>query len=189
MKDPDEGGKRSCEPSMERISGRRRAWARRPRTPKPDISNVNAKRRGDGCAAKVLVLTRGRPVETDHMITKMMMNLAEARVEVKCPGVAEEPVVVVKRRAKDPHGDMWRGENGMEVRSKVGSWKEDDRGDEGVNTEEGKRPNSYGRERHGKGRQGRSTRREEEATTYVSSEPSQRSAKEPDQQKEVRWES
>lgn len=74
--------------------------------------------RGGGCAAMVLVLTRGRPVDAVHMITTILMNLAKARVEVKRPGVADEPVVVVKRRAADPHGDMWRGQNETKARSK-----------------------------------------------------------------------
>ena len=189
MTDPDEGGKRCCEPSVERTSGRRMARARRPRTPKPGISYVSAMRRGGGCAAKVLTLTGGRPVETVHMITAILMSLAEARVEVMCPRVADEPVVVVKHPADDLHGDMRRGENGMEVRSQIGSWKGNDRGDEGVNTQEGRHPYSCGRERLGKGRQNRSTRREGEATTYRSPEASRRRTADPDYQKEVRWES
>lgn len=54
-------------------------------------------------------------MDADHMITTILMNLAKARVEVKCPGVADEPVVVVKRRAEDLHGDMRRGENETKV--------------------------------------------------------------------------
>ncbi len=34
------------------------------------------------------------------------------------PGESEEPIVVVKRAAVDPHGDMRRGENGAKARSK-----------------------------------------------------------------------
>lgn len=89
------------------------AWARRPRTPKPCISYVSAMRRGGGCAAKVLVLTRGKPVDADHMITTIVMTLAEPRGEVRRPGVADEPVVVVKHPADDPRGDTWRGQNGV----------------------------------------------------------------------------
>lgn len=73
--------------------------------------------RGGGCAAKVLVLTRGRPVDADHKITTILMTLAKPRGEVTCPGVADEPVVVVKRPAEDLHGDMRRGENRAEARS------------------------------------------------------------------------
>ena len=84
------------------------AWARRLRTPKPDISYVlSAMCIGGDCAAKVLVLTRGRPVDADHMITTIVMTLAKPRGEVMRPGVADEPVVVVKR----PADDLRRGEN------------------------------------------------------------------------------
>ncbi len=74
--------------------------------------------RGGGCAAKVLDLTRGRPVDADHMITTILMILAKPRGEVTRSGVAEEPVVVVKRPAEDLHGDMRGGENRMKSRSK-----------------------------------------------------------------------
>ena len=91
------------------------ARARRPRTPKPCISYVFAMCRGGGCAAKVLVLTGGMPVDADHMITTILMILAKPRGEVRRPGVADEPVVVVKRPAVDLHGDMRRGENRLEA--------------------------------------------------------------------------
>jgi hypothetical protein len=95
------------------------ARARRHRTPKPDISYVlSAMCRGGGCAAKVLVLTGGRPVNADHMITTILMILAKPRGEVTRPWVADEPVVVVKRPAVDLHGDMRRGENRTAGRSK-----------------------------------------------------------------------
>ena len=95
------------------------AWARRPRTPKPSISYVlRAMCRGGGCAAKVLVLTGGMPVDADHMITTILMTLAKPRGEVRRPGVADEPVVVVKRSAEDLHGDMRRGENRTQARTK-----------------------------------------------------------------------
>lgn len=74
--------------------------------------------RGGGCAAKVLVLTRGRPEYADHMITTILMVLAKPRGEVRRAWVADEPVVVVKRPADDLHGDMRRGENRTQVRSK-----------------------------------------------------------------------
>jgi hypothetical protein len=74
--------------------------------------------RGGGCAAKVLVLTRGRPVDADHMITTILMILSKPRGEETRPGVADEPVVVVKRPAADLHGDMRRGENRTPARSK-----------------------------------------------------------------------
>jgi hypothetical protein len=117
MRDLDEGG--SAAASQARCEPLAGAWprARRPRTQKPNISYVRPMCRGGGCAAKVLVLTRGRPVDAEHMITTILMNLAEARVEVKRPGVADEPVVVVKRPADDLHGDMWRGENGTKAQS------------------------------------------------------------------------
>jgi hypothetical protein len=108
----------SCEPGMERTSGRQMARTRRPRTPKSDIFYVCAMCRGGGCAAKVLVLTGGRPVDADHMITTILMILAKPRGEVTRPGVADEPVVVVKRPADDLHGDMRRGENRTSARSK-----------------------------------------------------------------------
>jgi hypothetical protein len=82
----------------------------------------NAMCRGGGCAAKVLVLTRGRPVCADHMITTILMILAKPRGEVMRAGVTDEPVVVVKRPAVDLHGDMHgdmrRGENRAAARSK-----------------------------------------------------------------------
>jgi hypothetical protein len=78
----------------------------------------NAMCRGGGCAAKVLVLTRGRPVYADHMITTILMILAKPRGEVRRTGVTDEPVVVVKRPAVDLHGDMRRGENRTAARSK-----------------------------------------------------------------------
>ena len=74
---------------------------RKPRIPKPDLSCVSFTRRGGGCAAKVPDLTRGRPVDVDHIITAMLMALAKPRGEAMRPGVADEPVVVVKRPADD----------------------------------------------------------------------------------------
>ena len=79
---------------------------------------INAMCRGGGCAAKVLVLTRGRPVDADHMITAILMILGKPRGELMRSGVADEPVVVVKRSAVDLHGDMRRGENRTQARSK-----------------------------------------------------------------------
>ena len=52
------------------------------------------------------------------MITAILMILSKARAEAKRPGVADEPVVVVKRPAEDLHGDMRRGENGTKARRK-----------------------------------------------------------------------
>jgi len=77
-----------------------------------------AKCRGGGCAAKVLDLTGGRPVDADPMITTILRALAKPRGEVMRSGVADEPVVVVKRSAEDLHGDMRRGENRAEARLK-----------------------------------------------------------------------
>jgi hypothetical protein len=57
---------RNCEPSVKRTSGRAAAWVRRPRTPKSNISYVNAVGRGGGCAVKVLPLTRGGPWMWSH---------------------------------------------------------------------------------------------------------------------------
>ena len=104
-----------CEPSLVRTSGRRVEWVRKPRIPKPEISCVSSTRRGGGCAAKVPDLTRGRPVDVDHIITAMLMVLAEPRGEAMRPGVADEPVVVVKRPADDDRGDTDRGENRTQV--------------------------------------------------------------------------
>ena len=56
-------------------------------------------------------------MDADHMITTILMILAKPRGEVMRSGVAEEPVVVVKRPAEDLHGDMRGGENRMEARS------------------------------------------------------------------------
>ena len=99
-----------------RTSGRHMERARRPRTPKPEIFYVISMCRGGGCATKVLDLTRGRPVGTDHMITTILMIQTKAEVEVKYPGVTDEPVVVVKGIAADLHGDMRGGENGSQAR-------------------------------------------------------------------------
>ena len=106
-----------CEPSLVRTSGRRAGRVRRPRTPKPDISCAIPACRGGGCAAKVPVLTRGRPVDVDHMITTILMTPAEPRGEAMRPGVAGGPVVVVKYSAVDVHGDMDRGQNRVPVQS------------------------------------------------------------------------
>ena len=98
-----------------RTSGRRVERVRKPRIPKPDLSCVSFMRRGGGCAAKVPDLTRGRPVDVDHIITTMLMVLAKPRGEAMRPWVADEPVVVVKRPADEDRGDTDRGENRMEV--------------------------------------------------------------------------
>ncbi len=104
-----------CEPSLVRTSGRRVERVRKPRIPKPEISCVSFTRRGGGCAAKVPDLTRGRPVDVDHIITAMLMVLAKPRGEAMRSGVADEPVVVVKHPADDDRGDTDRGENRMEL--------------------------------------------------------------------------
>lgn len=106
-----------CELSLVRTSGRRAGRVRRLRTLKPDIFCVIPACRGGSCAAKVPDLTRGRPVDVDHMITTIVMTLTKPRGEAMRPWVADEPVVVVKHSAVDIHGDVDRGENRVSVQS------------------------------------------------------------------------
>ena len=67
--------------------------------------------KGGGCVVNVLSLTRGRPVEVSDMITTILIRLREPRGEDMPLGVADEPVVIVKRLTDDACGDISRGEN------------------------------------------------------------------------------
>lgn len=63
----------------------------------------------------VLSLTRGRPVEVSDMITTILIRLKEPRGEDMPLGVADEPIVIVKRLTDDAYGDISRGENKTKV--------------------------------------------------------------------------
>ena len=181
----------NCESSSVRTSGRRAMGARRPRTPKPNISYVSVVCRGGGCAVKFLNLTRGGPWMWAHdNYDRDGLNEPErGSYASKGIGRTHSSRKTIRRRLAWRHAERAKRKvNAV----KAGSWKEGDCGGEGVNTQEGKQPSSCRKARHRKDPKG-PTHWEKERATYMPSESSERNADEPDCQEgqttEVRWNS
>ena len=155
---------------MERNSGRPMAWARGPRTPKPDISYVSAMGRGVDCAVKVSTLTRGGPWmwTHDNYDRDDLSKLGRGSEASRGVGRTHSSRKTLGRR------HAWRHAK----RTKPNESAVQDCGGEGGNTQEGRHPNSCREARHGKGQQW-STRSKKEEASYAPSENFERNANEP----------
>lgn len=109
---------RNDESSLVRTSGRRIGKGEEASNSKAPYFLRIPMCRGGGCVVNVLSLTRGRPVEVSDMITTILIRLKEPRGDNRPLGVADEPVVIVKRLTDDAHGDMSRRENKTKVQHK-----------------------------------------------------------------------
>lgn len=171
---------------MERTSGRRATGAREPRIPKPNISYVTVVCRGGGCAVKGLVLTRGGPWMRTHDNNDLDVLRSSGRRNDASRGVGRTHSSRKTRRRRP----AWRHAERVkrsERTIKASSHKEGDRGGEGGNIQEGRRPNLCRNGRHRKGPQG-PTRPWKEKATYKPSEVNGRNAEDPTRQpKGVRW--
>ncbi len=154
-----------CEASLVRTSGRHVERVRKPRIPKPDLSCVSFTRRGGDCAAKVLDLTGGRPMNVDHIIIAMLMALVKPRGEAMRPGVADEPIVVVKHPADDDRGDTVRGENRVKVPQRPALKEVAVEAKGGTHRKADRHPHAVKRD-HEKTTSGWSTHSREESATY-----------------------
>jgi hypothetical protein len=139
----------NCESSSVRTSGRRAMGARRPRTPKPNISYVSVACRGGGCAVKFLNLTRGGPWMWPHDNNDLDGLTKPERERNASRGIGRTH----SSRKTFRRGPAWRHAARVKRKAnavKAGSWKEGDCGGKGVNTQEGKQPTSCRKARHGK---------------------------------------